>query len=186
MRKIGLLLLLVLLVGLAAGCISDSHPSRTQTSGTATSGDYVVVNGTKIYLDKIHFYMYGMKTCPHCRRMHTLIPETYGNDSLTYYELVGNEENIELFRAQYNITGIGGVPAIAITYNGTIYALIEGEFNVSMTPKIIAVAMQNNGTVLFVRGKAYILPRTDPEVREDLKKLYEIYVEHRLPDNSTG
>ncbi|MCD6372786.1 MAG: glutaredoxin, partial [Thermococcus sp.] len=66
--------------------------------------------GASIDPDKIHFYMYGMKTCPHCHHMREEIPKVYGNDSLTYYEIVGNEENRKLFEAMYQYTGITGVP----------------------------------------------------------------------------
>ncbi|NJE10056.1 glutaredoxin [Thermococcus sp. MAR1] len=191
MKKFGVVLLLILLVGFGAGCISDSGSSNTGSSTQTTSPgqEYVVVNGTKIYLDDIHFYMYGMKTCPHCHRMREEIPKAYGNDSLTYYELVGNEENTKLFQQVYQLTGIQGVPAIAITYNGTIYAIIEGEFNVTATPKIIATAMKNNGTFLVVGGKVYLLPWNKDEAKETLNRLHEIFVEHRMPSwnaNSTS
>lgn len=142
------------------------------------------VLGATIDPDKIHFYMYGMKTCPHCQRMKEEIPKVYGEDSLTYYELVGNEENRQLFQEQYQYTGISGVPAIAITYNGTLYAILEGEFNVSAVPQLIEEAMKSNGVLLF-NGKWYIFPRNDTESMKAINALYAIFVEHRMPESPT-
>jgi len=142
------------------------------------------VLGAAIQPEEIHFYMYGMKTCPHCHRMREEIPKVYGNDSLTYYELVGNEENRKLFQAIYQYTGITGVPAIAITYKGTLYAVLEGEFNVSATPKIIEEAMKANGVLLF-NGKWYIFPRNDTKAQEAINALHTIFVEHQMPQESS-
>ncbi len=193
MKKIGFILLLLILAGFGAGCI-NSGPSGGSTSTTTSlkgntshaAQSYVDINGTKIYLNEIHFYMYGMKTCPHCRRMHELIPATYGNDSLTYYELVNNETNMRFFAQISKLTGITGVPAIAITYNGNISAVIEGEFNVTATPRIIYASIQNNGTLLFVGGRAYILPYNSTKARVVLEELYDLFVKHRMPANSTS
>ncbi|ASJ04393.1 MULTISPECIES: CGP-CTERM sorting domain-containing protein [Thermococcus] len=127
--------------------------------------------------DKLHFYMYGAKTCPHCRRMKEEIPRVYGNDSLTYYELVDNAENQALFSVQYQYTGIAGVPAIGIAYDGELKAIVEGEFNVSMAPEIVKVAMDNGGLILVTGGKAYIIKNATI-----IQKLQIIYVEHRNPD----
>ncbi|ASJ10840.1 hypothetical protein A3L12_05755 [Thermococcus sp. P6] len=126
--------------------------------------------------NRIHFYMYGMATCPHCKRMKEEIPEIYGENSLTYYELLNNDENERLFSAQYNYTGIAGVPAIGIAYDGKLVAIVEGEYNVSATPDIVRTALENNGLLLFVGGKAYIIKNETVT-----RKLQEIYVEHRLP-----
>ena len=192
MKKIGFILLLLILAGFGAGCI-NSGPSGGSTSttsvqqGTSHSAQrYVDINGTKIYLNEIHFYMYGLKTCPHCRRMHELIPATYGNDSLTYYELVNNDTNVKFFSMISQLTGITGVPAIAITYRGNISAIIEGEFNVTATPRIIYASLQNNGTLLFVGGKAYILPHNSTKAQLALRELYDLFVKHEMPTNSTS
>jgi len=188
MRKIGLVLVVVLLIGLAAGCVGT--PSGGTHSSTSTAGpkaaEYVVVNGTKIYLNEIHFYMYGLRTCPHCRHMHEWIPQEYGNSSLTYYELLNNATNDRLFEEVSRLTGITGVPAIAITYNGTLYAIIEGEFNVTATPQIIHAAMTSNGTLLFLGDKTYLLPHGDPKAQNALRELYDLFVKHEMPANSTS
>ena len=187
MRKTGLVLAAIVMMAFAAGCVSTPSSGATHTSTTPSNGHakYVVVNGTRIYLDEIHFYMYGLKTCPHCRHMHEWIPQEYGNSSLTYYELLNNGTNDRLFEEISRLTGITGVPAIAITYNGTLMAIIEGEFNVTATPQIIHAAMTNNGTLLFVGGKAYIMPHSDPKAQKALKELYEIFVKHEMPANVT-
>jgi len=140
---------------------------------------YVVVNGTKVYLQKLHFYMYGMKTCPHCRHMHEWIPRLYGNSSLTYYELVGNEYNSELYDQLHQLIGVTGVPVIAITYNKTLWAVVEGEFNATATPQIVVTAMKNKGVLLFVGGRWYILYYSKPQSREYINYLYTIFVRHK-------
>ncbi|NJE60913.1 glutaredoxin domain-containing protein [Thermococcus sp. 21S7] len=185
MNKFGAVVLIILLVGFAAGCISNGSNTSTETTST-TNPEYVVVNGTKIYFNEIHFYMYGMKTCPHCHKMREEIPATYGDGSLTYYELVNNEENTKLFQEVYQTTGIQGVPAIAITYNGTLYAVLEGEFNVTATPEIIYAAMEHNGVLLFVGGNAYILPRDKGDSVKVIDKLYALFVEHKMPSEASN
>jgi len=181
MKKTGVLLLLIVIAGFSAGCIGTSTSSSTSPTSTPSKPSYVVVNGTKIYLSKIHFYMYGMKTCPHCRHMHEWIPKEFGNSSLTYYELVDNRTNMMLFDELAQLTGITGVPAIAITYNGTLYAVIEGEYNVTATPQIIAAAIKNDGVLLFT-GKTYLLSYKDPKAKLVINALYTIFVKHESVD----
>jgi len=192
MKKIGIVLLLLIVVGFSAGCIgsngtgsttsstSSGSPGATTTS-TPSKPAYVDVNGTRIYLNEVHFYMYGMKTCPHCRHMHEWITREYGEDALTYYELVDNETNMMLFEQLAQLLGITGVPAIAITYNGTLYAVIEGEFNVTATPEIIATAIKNDG-VLLLTGKTYLLSYKDPKAKLVINALYTIFVKHQSVD----
>ncbi|WP_099210417.1 glutaredoxin [Thermococcus henrietii] len=189
MKKAGLVIMVLLLVGFAAGCIgsngtgsttSSGSPQKTTTS-TPSKPAYVDVNGTRIYFDAIHFYMYGMKTCPHCRHMHEWIPKVYGKDALTYYELVNNQTNMKLFGELAQLTGITGVPAIAITYNGTLYAVIDGEYNVTATPQILAAAINNDG-VLFFNGKTYLFPYKNPKAKLVIDALYKIFVKHESVD----
>ncbi len=135
-------------------------------------GSVMASAGTwKFDASKVHFYQYGVSTCPHCQRMKKLIPETYGLDKFTYYELNGNQHNDKIFDNISRLTGITGVPAIGITYNGTLVAVIEGEFNVSATPEIVKLAFNHNGTLLFVGGKTYILPWNDTNATKVIDKL---------------
>ncbi|CAI1493953.1 Thiol-disulfide isomerase and thioredoxins [Thermococcus nautili] len=181
MKKAGVLLLLLVLLGFSAGCIGSNGTTSTSSTSTTSKPAYVDVNGTRIYLNEIHFYMYGMKTCPHCRHMHEWIPQEYGEKALTYYELVDNQTNMMLFNELAQLTGITGVPAIAITYNGTLYAVIEGEFNVTATPQIIATAIKNDG-VLLLTGKTYLLSYKDPKAKLVINALYTIFVKHQSVD----
>ena len=198
MKKAGVLLLLLVILSFSAGCVGDkatTNTSRNTSSMAAQKPAYVDVNGTRIYLNALHFYMYGEKGCPHCGKMKELIPKVYGENSLTYYELLGNKTNVMLFTQIAQLTGISGVPAIAITYNGTLYAVIEGEFNVSATPEIVATAMKNDGMLLFT-GRTYLLPRDDPKAKLVIEALHTLFVEHEPVDvgkilselkaNSTG
>lgn len=132
-----------------------------------------VLAETQIDPKKVHFYMYGAKTCPHCKKMKEEIPGQFGNDSLTYYELIGNDENEALFSELYQLTGISGVPAIGIAYDGHLKAVIEGEFNVSATADIIKTSEENGGLILFTGGKAYIIKN-----QTHIKMLETIFIEH--------
>jgi glutaredoxin len=130
----------------------------------------------KFDASKVHFYQYGVSTCPHCQRMKKLIPGTYGYDKFTYYELNGNDHNRALFANISRLTGITGVPAIGITYNGTLVAVIEGEFNVSATPKLVETAFEHNGTILVVGGKAYLLPWNNTNATNVVDELKEYFL----------
>ncbi|ASJ02714.1 glutaredoxin [Thermococcus profundus] len=136
----------------------------------------------KFEKSKIHFYMYGMSTCPHCRHMKKLIPETYGYDRFTYYELNGNQHNGKVLTNISRLTGITGVPAIGIVYDGKLVGIIEGEYNVSATPEIVRIALQNNGTLLFVGGKTYLLPWNSTKSMETVNKLYYLFVKAGEPE----
>lgn len=125
---------------------------------------------------KVHFYMYGLSTCPHCRNMKQLIPEVYGSDKLTYYELNGNQYNIEAFSNISRLTGITGVPAIGIVYDGQLVAVIEGEFNISATPEIVKEAIDRNGTILIVGGVTYLIPHNTTGGMNLTNALYELFV----------
>ncbi|WP_048150379.1 glutaredoxin domain-containing protein [Palaeococcus ferrophilus] len=135
---------------------------------------------------KVHFYMYGAATCPHCKKMKEEIPKAFGADSLTYYELVNNDENSALFGEIYRLTGISGVPAIGIAYDGKLYAIIEGEFNVSATPEIIKEAQERNGMFLVTGGKVYLIPRNETEGAQTIAKLETLFIEHRSATGTTG
>ncbi|AIF70183.1 hypothetical protein PAP_09015 [Palaeococcus pacificus DY20341] len=140
----------------------------------------LVLADTQIDKSKVHFYMYGTKTCPHCKKMKEEIPKQFGEQSLTYYELIDNEENGALFSEVYQLTGISGVPAIGIAYDNKLYAIIEGEFNVSATTEIIKTAQENNGLILFVGGKAYILKN-----ETHIEMLEKLFIEHKSALNET-
>ncbi len=181
MKTYAILIVLLVLGGFAAGCISSGTSPGTSTTQSTGPAKYAVINGTKIYFNELHFYMYGMKTCPHCRHMHTVIPLTFGENSLTYYELVGNATNDEIFKELSRLTGISGVPAIGITYQGKLRGVIEGEFNVSATPQIVYQAMKHSGVFLEVGGEWYILPYNDTKSQVYIEQLYTIFVKNQLP-----
>ncbi len=180
MRRYAIAIALLVLMGFAAGCISGGAPAGTSTTHPKGPTGYTVINGTKIYFNQLHFYMYGVATCPHCRHMHTLIPQTFGEKSLTYYELMGNETNDKIFKVLSGLTGISGVPAIGITYEGKLRSIIEGEFNVSATPQIVYQAIKHSGVLLEVGGKWYIVPY-GTKSQGYIDKLYTIFVKNRLP-----
>ncbi len=126
---------------------------------------------------KLHFYMYGEHTCPHCRAMLTWIPKIYGNGSITFYDLVGNSYNRNLFMELYRLIGVTGVPVIGITYNGTMWAIINSEYNASATPSIVRTAINNDGVLIFT-GRWYILYYSDNSSRVLINALYRIFVDH--------
>lgn len=120
---------------------------------------------------KVHFYMYGAYWCPHCRNVKEGIKANFGEEVLTYYEIEGVEHNKNKFAELYQLTGISGIPATAIFYDGEIYAVIEGEFNVSKAGEIMAEAKNQGGVLLVVGGKVYLLKRSGQEV-EKLKEIF--------------
>lgn len=121
---------------------------------------------------KVHFYMYGAYWCPHCRNVKEGIKANFGEEALTYYEIEGVDHNKNRFAELYQLTGISGIPATAIFYDGDLYAVIEGEFDVSKTGEIITEAKNQGGVVLMVSRKPYILQRSNHEVG----KLKEIFL----------
>ncbi|ASJ00535.1 glutaredoxin [Thermococcus gorgonarius] len=135
---------------------------------------------------KVHFYMYGLSTCPHCRHMKQLIPEVYGSDKLTYYELNGNRHNMEVFENISHLTHITGVPAIGIVYDGQLVAVIEGEFNVSATPEIVKTAIDHNGTILIVGGVTYLIRHNTTEGVKLTNELYELFVRPTATTTTTS
>ena len=133
----------------------------------------------------VHFYLYGAKTCPHCRHMKEVIPETYGADKFTYYELVGNRHNDEVLNNISRLIGVTGVPVIGITYNGTLVAVIEGEYKVSATPEIVETALKNNGTLLLLASGNYILPHNNTKAREIVEKLQYLFTKAGEPSETS-
>ncbi len=101
---------------------------------------------------KVVFYMYGAYWCPNCRDVKKGIAESFGTGSLVYYEIEGNNHNGKLFSELYSITGISGIPATAIFYDGHLYAVIEGTFNITKTGRVINEARKSDGVLLFTRG----------------------------------
>lgn len=140
-----------------------------------------VLAETQIDPKKVHFYMYGAKTCPHCKKMKDEIPKQFGDGSLTYYEVVGNDENGALFSELYRLTGISGVPAIGIAYEGHLKAVIEGEFNISATTDIIKTSEENGGLILFTGGKAYLIKN-----QTHIRMLEMIFIEHKSAISTTS
>ncbi|NPA47448.1 MAG: hypothetical protein GXO14_02235 [Thermococci archaeon] len=162
--------------------------SGSESGSGSGSGSVKVLKGnTAFYVrsiltydvipSKLHFYMYGEHTCPHCRDMMKWIPQVYGNGSLTFYDLVGSKYNRELFLELYKLIGVTGVPVIGITYNGTLRAVINSEYNVSATPSIVRSAAKNNGVLIYI-GKWYILYYNRNSSRVLINALYKIFVDH--------
>ena len=133
----------------------------------------------------VHFYMYGVSTCPHCRLMKEVIPTTYGPERFTYYELNGNKHNDAIFQNISRLTGITGVPVIGIVYKGSLVAVIEGEYDVSATPEIVKAAIEDNGTLLFVGGRSYILPHNDSGAMRIISELTNLFLEGQPESRTT-
>lgn len=144
----------------------SSESSSTETTSTQAQ--------TGIDITKLHFYMFGAAGCPHCGRMKKLLPEIFGKDKFTYYELQGNKHNTQLFSELYATLGITGVPAIGIFYNNHIVAIVEGEIPdpAKNVPLIVNTALKENG-VLFITDKVYLIPSNQTEI---IKKLEAIFM----------
>ncbi len=128
---------------------------------------------------KVVFYMYGAYWCPNCRDVKKGIAESFGTGSLVYYEIEGNNHNGKLFSELYSITGISGIPATAIFYDGHLYAVIEGTFNITRTGRIINEARKSDGVLLFTRGRVYLMKGKKAE------KLQEIFLSGQTDGDDT-
>ncbi|NJE07735.1 thioredoxin [Thermococcus sp. M39] len=174
------IILIILLGTLTSMCISNNTASTIQSSTTATQPSESTPTGTtstheqEIDITKLHFYMFGAAGCPHCGRMKKLLPEIFGKDKFTYYELQGNEHNTQLFSELYDTLGITGVPVIGIFYDGHLVAVIEGEIPdpAKNVPLIVNTALKENG-VLFIADRTYLIPSNQTEI---IKKLETIFM----------
>lgn len=178
----GILLVLVLSTVMSM-CISNNSPassnplttSTVQQSTASTSATQQTSTSTsQIDITKLHFYMFGLATCPHCKNMKKLLPEIFGEDKLTYYELQGNDHNSQLFSELYNILGVTGVPVIGIFYDNHLVAIIEGEIPepAENVPLIVNTALRENG-ILFIADKTYLIPSNQTEI---IKRLENIFI----------
>ncbi|AFK22710.1 thioredoxin family protein [Pyrococcus sp. ST04] len=164
MNRVPIILLVFVLPIVISGCISS--PPSTQTisqhaSTTPTSHQSTTI--TEDWLEgldksKFHFYIYGLDTCPHCQRMKELLPEYFGEGSLTFYEVRKSEKNFEIYQNFSKMIGVTGVPLIGVFYSGKLYAIIEGEIDPKVIPKIVKTAMEHNSVILILSSGQYILP----------------------------
>jgi|GEM_PF-3147737 glutaredoxin len=162
MRKyVGLMLAIVFLFALLAGCINQEQTQTTsQTSFQQKQG--------------IHFYMFGAYYCPHCANMKELITKHYGKDALTYYEVADEKEpnynrNVEKFTRLSQYTGTTGVPQTGVFVNGSLRIIIVGEVSYELLTKILDESKA--GKVLLVLDKIYITE--DPEVIKALESIFK-------------
>ncbi len=170
----GIIFAVVVLSVFASLCISNnntmSSPSAMQSSSTNTQTQ----SQNQIDVSKLHFYMFGLATCPHCKKMKQLLPEAFGKNSLTYYELQGNDHNSNLFSELYSMLGVTGVPVIGIFYDNRLVAIVEGEIPEPSknVPIIVETAIKEKG-VLFIADKTYLIPLNQTET---IKKLENIFM----------
>lgn len=143
---------------------------------------YVDVNGMRIYLDQIYFYMYGMKICFYCRYMKEWIFEEFGVDLFMYYEFVNDEINLEFFGQFVQLIGIIGVFVIVIIYNGIIQVIFEGEFNVFVIFEIVVIVMNVNGVIFFIGGEWYFLVWDNLRLEMFIDVFQMIFVEYESVD----
>lgn len=81
--------------------------------------------------NNIHFYIFGVSTCPHCQNLKSKIIEFYGSKSLTFYNLVTEEESKKYgnaFETLTKYTFSSGVPQVGIFENGHLKVIILGDF----------------------------------------------------------
>ncbi|USH00400.1 thioredoxin family protein [Thermococcus argininiproducens] len=168
MKKIvvGILALLIIAV-VASGCIGgENTPQSTTESTTPTDSNTFTLDKSKF-----HFYMYGLATCPHCKKMKEELPKFFGENSLTYYEIQGNEYNGKMFEQLYQILGVTGVPVIGIFYDGKLYAIVNGEFPVDYADDFVEEAKKAKG-ILFITDKVYLIPENNTEIINKLEYVF--------------
>ncbi|MFA4669110.1 glutaredoxin [Pyrococcus kukulkanii] len=155
MKFVKVTLLVLLLVSFSLGCISSNQTqSQTQTPSSTTTQDWL----QGLDKSKFHFYIYGLDTCPHCQKMKKLLPEYFGNGSLTFYEVRSSEKNLQIYYNFSHLIGVQGVPLVGIFYDSKLYAIIEGEIDPKLIPKLVKEAMKNKGVILIISAGQYILP----------------------------
>ncbi|AEH24533.1 thioredoxin family protein [Pyrococcus yayanosii] len=158
MKELSILLIIILAVA-ALGCLGETSTPTTSPP--------------KLQLDKskFHFYLYGMATCPHCQNMKRELPKFFGEDSLTYYELINNEHNTKIFMEFSKELGVRGVPLIGVFYDGKLYAIIEGEIDPSKIPEIVKEAMDREG-IIVLSSRAYLIPFNETDIVQKLTELF--------------
>ncbi|BAA30230.1 thioredoxin fold domain-containing protein [Pyrococcus horikoshii] len=149
-RDLALLLILVLAASFL-GCISSQ--TQTQTSQEKW------LEGLK--KSEFHFYIFGLNTCPHCQRMKKLLPEYFGNSSLTFYEIREDKKAYNTYMKFVKTLGITGVPLIGIFYKDNLYAVVEGEIDPKVIPQLVKEAMKNNGVILIISQGQFLVPKNE-------------------------
>ncbi|MFA4647466.1 glutaredoxin [Pyrococcus kukulkanii] len=153
--------------------LQSTTPS--QTSGTITSTSESWLEG--LDKSKFHFYIYGLDTCPHCQRMKKLLPEYFGDNSVTFYEVRSSEKNLQLYYNFSRLIGVQGVPLVGIFYDGKLYAIIEGEIEPRLIPKLVKEAMKNKGVILIISAGQYILPFNNTKAVNAINNLTQWFKE---------
>lgn len=104
---------------------TTSQHTITQTEVTPNTGQQ---NTTE---SDIHFYIFGISTCPHCQNLKSKIIKFFGSKSLTFYDLAteeGFKKYGDAFKILINYTFSPGVPQVGIFENGNLRAIILGDF----------------------------------------------------------
>ncbi|AEC52676.1 hypothetical protein PNA2_1761 [Pyrococcus sp. NA2] len=163
MRKAFTVILLILLTS-SLGCLSSNTPTQTKTESWLEG----------LEKEKFHFYMFGVNTCPHCQKMKRLLPEYYGNGSLTFYELRENKKAYEFYLNFATTLKITGVPLIGIFYDNKLYAIVEGEIDPKVIPRIVKEAMKDNGVILIISSGQFIIPGNETKIIGNLTSWFKL------------
>ncbi|WP_175060094.1 glutaredoxin [Thermococcus sp. 2319x1] len=163
-KALGVLLLVVIVF--TSMCISGNQSTTSIPPSSSTATETFTLDKAKF-----HFYMYGLATCPHCKKMKEEIPKFFGKEALTYYELQGNDYNGKMFEQLYQILGVTGVPVTGIFYDGKLYAIVNGEFPVEYADDLVEEAKNVKG-VLFIADKTYLIPENKTEIINKLEYIF--------------
>lgn len=103
--------------------------------------------------------------------MKELLPEYFGNKSLTFYEVRENKTAYEFYLKFMETLGVTGVPLIGIFYENKLYAVVEGEIDPRDIPKLVKAAMKENGVALIISRGQFLIPRNETKGIEAISNL---------------
>ncbi len=137
----------------------------------------------KLPLNKslIKFYIYGSHECCRCRRLLNFLSETYGNDSIVFYEISNGTNNTIVSKGfLVDYPEMGYLPITGIAYNGTLVAIVSG-YNLPYDVEgLIKIALQYR--VLVIKdpsGKIHYVGSAEKRAA-----LEEVFLYNRLPSGS--
>lgn len=112
----------------------STYTSSTQTSSTTSVNSGNEGNVSDSGSVEVRFYIFGVSTCPHCQSLKSKIIRFYGRSSLVFYDLA-EEEGVkkygDAFDVLHNYTKTYGVPQTGIFVDGSLKAVIVGDFGTS-------------------------------------------------------
>ncbi|RLG81804.1 MAG: hypothetical protein DRO13_00160 [Thermoprotei archaeon] len=98
-----------------------------------------------------YFYMFGADACPHCRAMKEFLIESFGEQRFFACEIYKDHTCSEKYSELVRLGVPGYIPAIFVVYNGTVSALVIGEYeNASFFEQLMKTNSENRIPIYLV------------------------------------